>query len=204
MKLEKQAQALWKFLNLTNEPEKADVIFILGGSSLAPVEKAIELFRAGFAPRIAFISIGGTFGGEKVWGMPEHQKYRQEILAAGILPEAILSEGLTTNTLAEAIAAIPFIAQKGIDLKKMILVSRPVHQRRAFLTFARQHKQVRYINCPGNETFDPADLETQKRMVEEIGRIILYSGKGDILMDGGIPAEILAATQDIRSVLGLD
>ncbi len=173
----------WNFLNVKDAPEQSDVIFILGGSSLAPVQRAYELYKKGFAPKIAFISTGGNFGGEKIWGVPENQKYRQVLLEFGVPFEDILTDGLTTNTLAEAQKAIPFLEKElGTKVLRMILVSRPVHQRRAHLTFRKQWPRVSYINCPANEEYTENDMETETRILQEMERIRIYSEKGDIEM----------------------
>ena len=173
----------WDLLNVKDAPEKSDVIFILGGSSLAPVQRAYELYKQGYAPKIAFISTGGNFGGEKIWGIPENQKYREVLLELGVQPGDIITQGLTTNTLAEAQAAIPFIERElNKKIERMILVSRPVHQRRAYLTFRKQHPEIRYLNCPANEAYLEGDEETETRIVQEMDRIRIYSAKGDIEM----------------------
>lgn len=112
---EAAATKVYDFLNVNDKPEKANVIFILGNSTLTPVEKAAELYHAGYAPKIAFISTGGNFGGQVAFGMPKNQKYKEVLLEKGIPEKAIISDGLTTNTLVEAQTAIPFLRQHGID-----------------------------------------------------------------------------------------
>jgi len=195
--LQSAVETFSEYLNLKEEPEHADAIFILGGSSLAPVERAIELYKAGYAPKIAFISVGGKFGGEKVWGMPENVKYKEILVAAGIPEEAIITEGLTSNTLAEAKQAIPFIEKHGINPHSLILVSRPFHQRRAFATFSEQHPDIKYINCPGDEPLDLDDPETHERLVQEAERLLDYSAKGDIDKQA-MSRDILRAAATIR------
>ncbi len=178
--LKKAIETFYDFLNIKDEPQPSDAIFILGNSTLGPVEKAAELYKAGFAPKIAFISTGGKFGGEKVWGMPENEKYKETLLAAGIPEEAILTEGLTTNTLAETQQAVPFMEKEGVVPRQLILVSRPVHQRRAYATFREQHPEISYLNCPADERLDPNDPGTRERLVQEAERLLEYSKKGDI------------------------
>ncbi len=191
---------LENYLNIRQEPERADAIFILGGSSTAPIEKAVELYRSGFAPKIAFISIGGRFGGEKVWGMPEHEKYKKVLLEKGIPDKDILSEGKTGNTLAEAQEALPFLLSQGVDAKKLILVSRPLHQRRAFATFSIQHPEVKYINCPADEKLDMMDTNVRQRLVQEAERLLDYATQGD-LEKQEIPPEVLKAAVIVRMEL---
>lgn len=196
-KLERAATIFFNYLKIEDQPQVSDSIFILGGSSLAPVTKASELYRAGYSSHIAFISTGGRFGGDTVWGKPENEMYRETLQASGIPQEAIVSDGITTNTLEEARAAIPFLEQRGMDPKKIILVARPIHQRRAFATFRQQHPEVQYLNCPADEPLDLNDLDTRKRLVAEAERLLDYARKGDIEKQE-IPQEILRAAATIR------
>ena len=189
------AARILDFLKVEDPPEQADVIFILGGSSVAPVVRAAQLYKDGYAPNIAFVSIGGRFGGDHVWGVPEHIKYKDVLNDLGVPDKSILSAGLTTNTLDEAKQAIPFLKENGVNAEKIILVARPMHQRRAWATFNKQQPAIKFINCPADEP-DPADTELS-RLVAEIDRLIVYGAKGD-LSAVTIPAEILISTEKIR------
>ena len=195
--LEQAAQTFFNYLNITDQPEEADVIFIVGGSSIKPTEKAAQLYKAGYAKKIAFVAIGGTFGGDKVWGMSEYEMYKKTLMELGIEEDAIMYSGLGTNTKVEAQKAIPFLAENNVNVKKMILVSRPIHQRRAFATFENRHPEVKYINCPANEPLDLNDLDTKKRLVAEAERILDYSKKGD-LQKQEIPYAVLRTAALIR------
>lgn len=196
-KLKKAIETFFNYLRIEDSPEVSDSIFVLGGSSLAPAIKALELYNAGYSSNISFISTGGKFGGDKVWNMPENEMYRKTLLKHNVSPEAIISEGMTTNTLAEARAAIPFLKEHGIDPRQIILVARPIHQRRAFATFRQQHPEVRYINCPADEQLDINDIDTQKRLVAEAERLLDYSQKEDIKKQE-IPYDVLRAAAAIR------
>lgn len=193
-------KTLFDYLRLEDKPGSADVIFILGGSSLAPVTKAAELYKLGYSTKIAFISTGGRFGGDAVWGMPEHEKYYAVLRDLQIPAEAIISKGLTTNTLAEAQAAIPFLKEHGINATRIILVARPVHQRRAFATFRKQHPYISYLNCPANEPLDVHNQEISERLVGEVDRLVEYAKKGDIEAQE-ISFDILQATEIVRTAL---
>jgi uncharacterized SAM-binding protein YcdF (DUF218 family) len=206
--LREAKKTVLNYLDLKDTPRKADVIFVLGGSSLEPVRKAAELYKGGFAPKVAFISTGGTYGGEKVFGMKEHEKYWDVLIEAGVAPKDIITEGLTTNTLVEAQQAIPFIKGHFIDAKSMILVSRPFHQRRAFATFSQQHPEIEYINCPADEASNLEDIEVGKRLVEEIERLLDYSSdkkepdpKYKDILKLDIPTEVLKAAAFLRKEL---
>jgi glycosyltransferase involved in cell wall biosynthesis/uncharacterized SAM-binding protein YcdF (DUF218 family) len=181
------AKRAWEYLRINDTLEKADVLFVMGSPSLAVVDKAVELYQAGFAKKIAFISGRGTFSNH-AWGMDEYRKYHEEFLKKGI-PESALLYGIgTTNTLEEVKAAIPFLREKGMDPRKMILVSIPVHQRRAYATFAKQFPGIQYINCPAEVPF--ADTpEFFERIVLEVDRLVAYGAKGD-MVEQDVPLDI--------------
>ncbi len=196
--LEKAMNVFYDYLKIEDTPEPSDVIFVLGGSTLAPTTKAAELYKAGYAPKIAFTGVNGTFGGNTEL-LEIHEQYREAL--KGVIPEeAILSEGLATNTLNEAQSSIPFLKERGVDPQKIILVSRPVHQRRAFATFKKQHPEVKYINCPADEPLDVHDVETRKRLVAEAERLLDYAKQGDIEKQE-IPYEVMRAAATIRMEL---
>jgi len=46
------AEKVFNYLNIKDEPKAADVIFILGGSSLEPINRAAQLYKEGFAPKL--------------------------------------------------------------------------------------------------------------------------------------------------------
>lgn len=201
--IEELALQVYNFLNIQENPQEADVIFILGGSSLAPVYKALELYESGYAPYIAFVSKGGTFGGDKIWGISETEKYKETLLQLGVPKDALVYESdkknQTQNTLEEAQYAIPFLKKKGIDAQRMILISRPIHQRRASATFEQQHPEILYINCPADEPFE-VSTAFLKRLVQEVERLVTYGRKKDIDEPYVLP-HTLQATEKIRNAL---
>lgn len=185
------------WLCLVDKPMKADVIYILGGDRLEAVERAVELYEMGYASHIAFISTGGTFGGQRKFKKPEHEKYSEVLIEHGIPESAILAAGLSTNTLEEARKVIPFLKEHGINPKKMILCSRPVHQRRAYATFKKQNPGVDFINCPASEPFNATDELLSERMLQETERLVKYALQGD-LVEQIFPTEVLGAIEIIR------
>ncbi len=198
--IEEAIKTFSNYLNIKDEPEPSDVIFILGGSTLGPTQKALELYKKGYAPIIAFIAKDGKFSGTNKWGMPEFEMYKRELAKNGVPENAMISEGIGTNTFVEVKAAIPFIKKHGIDPRKIILVSRPFHQRRALATFEGQYPSIKYINCPADEPLDIKDPETKERLVDEAERLLDYAKKGDIKKQEISPS-LLRAAVTIRKEL---
>ncbi|PIQ70499.1 hypothetical protein COV89_00025 [Candidatus Shapirobacteria bacterium CG11_big_fil_rev_8_21_14_0_20_40_12] len=199
------AEKVFNYLNIKDEPKAADVIFILGGSSLEPINRAAQLYKEGFAPKIAFVSQGGKFGGEAVWGMTEVEKYKQVLLELGVSESDIVCEEdrskQTRNTFDEARYAIPFLNECGFNLQKMILVSRPVHQRRAYLTFLQIHPEIGYINCPAHERLDVNDPKILARQVQEMERLLDYGVKEESISKPSITIDVLRASVILRKYL---
>lgn len=199
------AKRIWDYMNIIDDPERSDVIFILGGASLEPVKKAVELYNRKFAPKISFISQGGTFGGEKLWGMSETQKYKEVLLEKDVPSSAIICQEINNkqsrNTKDEALFAIPFLRENGINPKKVILVSRPVHQRRAYATFLQQQPDITYINCPADEVFH-SDVPTIIRLIQEVDRLYEYGYKKEDIMKQVIPNDVDQSVKILRDWLG--
>lgn len=162
----------------------------MGGSSILPVDKAAQLYKKSWAKYIAFCSVGGTFTNHK-WKDGEAKAYHKRLIKLGVPRKSILWEGLTTNTLDEVKTSVKFIKKKGVDIKTMILVDRPVHQLRAFATFTRWYPKIKYINIPSDEQFS-VSKKLAMRLNIELERIIGYGKKGDIIKQK-IPNEVKLA-----------
>ena len=126
--------------------------------------------------------------------------YKEKLVECGVPEHDIFfptAEEATTNTLAEAKGAIPFIERRlGRTAKRIILCSRAVHQRRTWATFRRQHPGITYINRPG---FEMLSVELLPRIVQEVDRLREYGAKGD-LEPQEIPEEVSEICEQIRAV----
>ena len=189
MDRDEACRIVFDYLCLRHQPEKANVIFILGGSTFSPTEKAATLYKAGFAPAIAFTDVGGTFGPtNKVQTI---DWYRENLLELGIPRTTMVWAPLSHNTLEEARVAIPFLREMAIDPRKVLLVARPIHQRRAWATFQKQWPRIKFVSCPADEPFD---LTETSRLLAELDRLEKYASAGDLLPQI-IPPEVQAARE---------
>ncbi|HWB33699.1 MAG TPA: YdcF family protein [Candidatus Paceibacterota bacterium] len=176
------ARPLYKWLTMRDKlTGPADAIFVLGAGSLSPLHQAMDLYKGKWAPKISFLSLGGTFGGNLIFGQTEMEMYFKELCREHIPASDMLfapGKGLTTNTLEEARAAVPFLEERlGRKPSRIILCSRPVHQRRAWATFQKQNPGVRFLNQPSEEELS---VELLPRMLQEVERIEKYGAQGDL------------------------
>lgn len=97
-KIVKASGTIWSYLKIKNVLQKSNVIFIMGGSSILPVDKAAQLYKKSWAKYIVFCSVGGTFTNHK-WKDGEAKAYHKRLIKLGVPRKSILWEGLATNTL---------------------------------------------------------------------------------------------------------
>src|SRR3989344_3177068 len=170
------------------EESPSSVVFVVGSGSETAILAAKDLYHYErdrnplHDMRIAFISNGGGFGGNLLWGVPEVEHYAAVLRESGVPEKALLypndKSEWTTNTLVEAQGAVPFLTRRlGFRPEHIILCIRPVHQRRALLTFFKQHTNIRYLICCSADD-EPLSTELLPRILGEIKRIREYGAKG--------------------------
>jgi uncharacterized SAM-binding protein YcdF (DUF218 family) len=179
-------QPIERFFDVTELPSRADVIVILGGglhcgstdlesSSLARTTKGLALWKAGYAPTI---TISDTTG---LWDncVSLEQPTRQEIssLEARNAPEIVVLPGVQ-NTRMEAEAVSKEAKKRG--WKSILVVTAPVHSRRARATFTQLKLQA-FVVSSGEPRYDtelhlPHDrLEALPALAREIAGLVKYT-----------------------------
>ena len=119
--------------------EKADVIFIPGGSYPELPERAASLWREGYAPYLVpsgkFSVTCGKFMGVKsmadIYGndyATECELYRDVVLRRGVDQSSILEEDRAEYTAQNARFTRVLLDEKGFVLKKPFFAARPTMQ----------------------------------------------------------------------------
>ena len=112
--------------------KKSDAIILLEGDGLNRFEKAVSLYKQGWAPRIIFS--GGIVDYE--YGSYPFVDVLPHILLQGVLEQDIIHEDKSLNTREQAVEVVKLACQRG--WKRLILVATHEHQYRAYLTFLRE------------------------------------------------------------------
>jgi uncharacterized SAM-binding protein YcdF (DUF218 family) len=125
---------LAKFLLLSQQPERADLILILGGDFYGPrALLGAELGKRGYAPRV-------LISGALYENRPEGEFAVRFLVERGYRRELFISFPRTTqSTIEEAIALCPELHRLGAS--KVLIVTSNYHSRRANLVFR--------LFCPG-------------------------------------------------------
>ncbi|ULO08646.1 YdcF family protein [Paenibacillus sp. 19GGS1-52] len=119
-----------RFLTLSQPPQQAAVIIVLSGGS-GRVEKAAELYKAGYAP---YMILSNAKESTSTVG-----DMLQTALALGIPQEAILTEDSALSTYQNAEYTLPIMKEQGFT--SAIIVSSDFHMRRVKFIFDHVYKK---------------------------------------------------------------
>ncbi|MFL5703544.1 MAG: YdcF family protein [Ktedonobacteraceae bacterium] len=185
---------LYNWLAISDEPQKADLLFLFGAPTLAVPEKGLALFKAGFAPSIV-VTGERSLTEVSEWDKTLADKYAEYLIENGVAGSHIIIQNRSLNTLQDVTFSLA--ALTGVE--RIILVNRPMQQRRGYATFQKQTTDLILINTPCMETM-PED-QFAARCVLEYEKIKRYADKGDIEQQI-VPDEIREAYQKLKAILG--
>ncbi len=144
--MDKSYKAITDFIFLEDQPQKADIILIPGGSKPQLMERACSLFFDGYSSLL--LPSGGK--NKALVNYETEWDYFFEIAKKMSIPEeVVLKEDKATNTYENALYSKRIIEDKGILIKKALLVCKAFHARRALLTYQTWFmNDIEYIICP--------------------------------------------------------
>ena len=142
-----------EFIFVENEPERADVIFVPGGSYPDSAKRAAALYADGFAPWILpsgkYGKLRGAFQDPEGKGRMTEWEYLRDILLSCNVPGgAILKEDQATFTWENAICSRRVLESMQIDVKKAIVVCQAFHARRCLMYYQEQFPDTEILICP--------------------------------------------------------
>ncbi len=173
------AHVLW----VDQPPMQADAILVLGGGDGSRQDRAIALYRQGWAPLI-------ISSGEKPF-LPDFERSFAELgadymVARGIPREHILLIPATTSTYDEAIASLALARER--SFVSLIIVTEHYHSGRSSLTFHHVYRgtNIRLTFVSAYPAwFDGEAWWTNERSLlavcEEYEKLIYYLLKGYLL-----------------------
>ena len=142
--------SITEFVFVEDPPENADIIFLPGGEYPQGAEYAAQLFHQGLSPFIipsGKYSIAKTGFGGGEW-TSEWEYLRKILTDHGVPDSAILKEDQATFTWENAIYSRKVIGEKGLTIRKAILVCQAFHARRALTYYPQQCPDLRILVCP--------------------------------------------------------
>ncbi|MCP2257951.1 DUF218 domain-containing protein [Streptoalloteichus tenebrarius] len=195
--LRADVEALWDYHNMHHDLRPCDVGVGLGSHDLGVAIHAADLFHQGVFPRIVFTGANAPTTVER-FPRGEAVHYREHALELGVPDEAILVEPHAKNTGENIELTRKLLASEGIEVRSLVLISRPYQQRRAYATCKKLWPEVDVI-C-SSRPLPLADyvrsIGDTKRVVDmlvgDTQRITVYAERG-FAIPQHMPGEVHAA-----------
>lgn len=111
--------------SMTETPVPADVIIMLGGDDRGRLEKAAELYHAGFADHVMISPITSEY----------YSQSMEFALGLGIPSDAIIEETEATSTYTNAVLTLEMMEE--LNFESALVVTSDFHMKRAMLSFER-------------------------------------------------------------------
>ena len=147
------------FIFVSDEPEKADVIFLPGGSHPEQPEYASELYHRGCAKWL--IPSGGVSVKRDKWPGVRSKAdiyngdYRSDcefftdvLLKNGVPASAIIEEDQSGHTRDNAFLSRKIVDERGVAVKTAMIVCKAFHARRCLMLYQMAFPDVNIKVCP--------------------------------------------------------
>ncbi len=147
------------FIFVSDEPEKADAIFLPGGSFSEQPEYAAKLYHEGFAKWL--VPSGGISVKRKKWPGVQSKSdmyngdyqsdcefFTDVLLKNGVPISAIIGEDKSGHTRDNAFLSRKAVDEKKIDIKTALIVCKAFHARRCLMLYQMAFPDVKIKVCP--------------------------------------------------------
>ncbi|MEU8003906.1 YdcF family protein [Catellatospora sp. NPDC049111] len=190
-------KALWDYHDMHHDARRCDVGIGLGSHDLGVAIVAAELFNARMFPRLIFSGANAPTTIER-FPQGEAVAYRDYAIAQGVPEDAILIDAKATNTEQNLRFSRALLAERGIEARSVLLMSRPYQQRRAYATCKKVWPEVDVVCRSRSLLLDDyvASIGDAKKVVDmlvgDTQRIEVYAERGFAIAQP-IPSEVRAA-----------
>lgn len=179
------AKIVWDYMHMHHSLEEADAVFALGSSDTRVAERAAQLFLEGWAPLVVFSGNTGVKGrAREMWGMSEAEKFASIAKEMGVPENAMLLEKESTNTGQNIEFTRALLKERGLQVKKLILVQKPYMERRTYATCRKQWPEIDILVTSPDISFEQYSIPDRPKedvinmMVGDLQRIKEYPALG--------------------------
>lgn len=196
------AQLVWDFQRMGHEPRPCSVGIGLGSHDLGVADVTVDLYRRGMFPLIVFTGATSRTTRERMpRGEAEH--YRERARELGVPDSDVLVEPRARNTGENVRFSRELLAEHGVDVSSVCLVSKPYEERRAFATARKLWPQVEVVSASAPMTLaEYVDTIGDARLVLDMlvgahQRLLIYPERG-FMISQEIPAPVISAYERLR------
>jgi uncharacterized SAM-binding protein YcdF (DUF218 family) len=197
--LRSDVEILWDYHNMHHDLHPCDVGIGLGSHDLGVAVFIAELFHHGMFPLVVFTGANTPTTIDR-FPRGEAVHYRDHAIALGVPTDAIRIEPRATNTGQNIEFTRRLLANEGVAVGSVLLVSRPYQQRRAFATCKKLWPEVEVLCASRPLPLDEyiASIGDTKRVIDmlvgDAQRITEYAKRGFAIAQEMSP-EVQAAYQ---------
>ncbi|MCM0648867.1 YdcF family protein [Clostridium swellfunianum] len=149
------------FIFVEDKPQKADIIFIPGGSYAEISEEAAKLWHQRYSdlilPSGKYSVKRGYFPGPLSKGDIYNKKYNTEweflkdaLIQNGVDEKSVLREDNSQYTYQNALFSKEVTDKYNLNIKKAIICCKSFHARRCLMYYQIAYPQTEFIVCPSN------------------------------------------------------
>ncbi|MEU9852796.1 YdcF family protein [Streptomyces sp. NPDC047974] len=197
------AQVLWDFQKMNHEPKPCSVGIGLGSHDLGVADVTADLYHRGMFPLIVFTGATSRTTADRMpRGEAEH--YRDRALELGVPASAILVEPNARNTGENIRFSRGLLADAGIEVHSVLLVSKPYEERRAYATARRLWPGIEIVSASVSMSLAKyVDLIGDPKLVLDMlvgaqQRLLIYPDQGFMLRQE-IPTGVTASYERLRT-----
>lgn len=190
-------QRLWDYHQMGHTPRPCSVAIGLGSHDLGVADTAVDLYRRDMAPLLVFTGATSPTTRER---MPrgEAVHYRERALELGVPSSAVLVETRARNTGENIRFSRALLAEAGVDVSSVLLISKPYEERRAYATARKLWPEVEIISASSPMTLqDYVEAIGDSRLVVDmlvgaLQRLLIYPEQG-FMISQKVPADVIDA-----------
>jgi uncharacterized SAM-binding protein YcdF (DUF218 family) len=199
------AQVLWDYHHVGHVLSPAEAIMVLCSHDTRVAERAAELFLEGMAPLLILSGGLGTIT-RQLMTMPEAEAFAAIAEKAGVPRACMLLEDKSTNTGENVAFTRRLLGERGLEIRRFILVQKPYMERRTYATFRKvwpepeiavtspQVPMEEYLRGYSHPSMNAADVISI--MVGDLQRIRVYPKLG-FQIPQEIPDEVWQAYEQL-------
>ncbi|MEU6160092.1 YdcF family protein [Streptomyces sp. NPDC047130] len=193
------AKRLWEYHQMRHHARPCSVAIGLGSHDLGVADTAVELYRRGLAPLLLFTGATSPTTRER---MPrgEAVHYRERALELGVPETAILVEPRARNTGENVSFSRELLAEAGVPVSSVLLISKPYEERRAYATARKLWPEVEIVSASTPMTYEEySDSIGDERLVIDmlvgaLQRLVVYPEQGFMIRQP-VPDDVMDAYQ---------
>lgn len=196
------ALLLWDYLRMHHEPRACSVAIALGSHDLGVADTVADLYLRRYAPLT--VMTGATSPTSRD-SMPrgEAQHYRDRAVDLGVPESAVLVEPKASNTGENIAYSRELLEAAGIEVRSVLLVSKPYEERRAYATIRKLWPSVAVVCASAPVSYDEyvGTIGDERLVIDMMAgaaqRIMIYPGQG-LTEKQAVPDEVSAAYERLR------